>query len=159
MANPRYKIVNASNDLFNGISSKGDAMVQPATRRVVELDEELSEGRIALFASSGIFIKKTTEAAQNNEPLPGMDPDLAMARNRLMLVAGQERQDLIDSLWDEGGSKSASKSSAKSSGANAGGDASSSATTAAPSTTAAAQGATATATPAASAGTTSTAGR
>lgn len=159
MANPRYKIVNASNDLFNGISSKGDAMVQPATRRVVELDEELSEGRIALFASSGIFIKKTTEAAQNNEPLPGMDPDLAMARNRLMLVAGQERQDLIDSLWDEGGSKSASKSSTKSSGANAGGDASSSATTAAPSTTAAAQGATATAAPAASAGTTSTAGR
>ena len=147
MANPRYKIVNASNDVFSAVVTHGEGLVQPNTRRVLELQEELSEGHIASFASSNIFIKKTNEAAQNSLPLPGLDENIAVARNRLMLAVGQERDDLIASLWDEALPKA--KSAAKTSAA---------ATTASPGSTPAAQGATATAAPAASAGNTSTAG-
>lgn len=145
MAN-KYLIVNASNDVFFAAAPKGDGLVQPATRRVLELDEELSENRINAYASSNIFIKKTNAAADNEKPLPGMDTTIAQARNTLMLAAGQERQDIIDALM-KGDEPKSSKSGA-----------SSSSTTAAPSSTAGSQGATAGAAPAASAGNTSTAG-
>lgn len=131
MANPRYSIINASNDVFSRPSSKGDAMVQPSTRRVVELDEAISDRQIEVLASSGIFVKKTNEAAQNDQPLPAFDENIANARNRLMLAAGQEREDIISALWaDKAVAGTATAAAEK---------------TAAPSTTPVASGATATA--------------
>ena len=142
----KYLIVNASNDVFVGAVAKGDGLVQPSTRRVLELEDELSDAKIANWASSNVFIKKSGAAADNEKPLPGMDSAIALARNTLMLAAGQERQDIIDSLLK--GEEAQTKTS----------KASSSATTAAPSTTPAAQGATAGAAAAPTAGNTSTAG-
>lgn len=149
MANPRYKIVNASNDVFSAAVLKGSGLVQPNTRRVLELESEISDARISAYASSGIFIKKTNEAAQNEEPLPGLDEGIALARNQLMVAAGAERDDIVTTLWDEGNGKAKAKAAAQTT---------TGATTAAPSATPAAQGATATAAPAASAGNTSTVG-
>lgn len=146
MAN-KYLIVNASNDVFFAAVAKGEGMVQPSTRRVLDLQDELSERKIEAYASSNIFIKKTNAAADNENPLPGMDSAIASARNQLMLVAGQERADLIDALM-KGDDTAASKSS-KSGASSA---------TAAPSTTAGAQGGTAGGASTTSAGNTSTAG-
>lgn len=150
MAGPRYLIVNASNEVFYQPTAKGDALVQPSTRRVLELDEKLSDARIESYRSSNIFIKSTTEAAQNSEPLPPMDSEIASSRNQLMVASGQEREDIIETLWKGSSASKKAAAAAKSESA---------ATTAAPSSTPAAQGATATAAPAASAGNTTTAGK
>lgn len=143
----KYLIVNASNDVFFAAVAKGEGMVQPSTRRVLDLQDELSERKIESYASSNIFIKKTNAAAQNEDPLPGMDSTIAASRNQLMLVAGQERTDLIETLFK--GDETAAAKSSKSGTSSA---------TAAPSTTAGAQGGTAGGAAATSAGTTSTAG-
>ena len=121
MAN-KYEIVNASDAIFNRPAAKDDGMVQPNTRRVLDLNDEMSEGLIESYASSNIFIKKSTSAAQNGEPLPGMDEQIANARNRLMVAVGDERKELVDSLFSGAKIKSA-PSSAKaptSAGATAG---------------------------------------
>lgn len=108
----KYLIVNASNDVFFAAVEKGDGLVQPSTRRVLELTEELSDGKLNAYASSNIFIKKSGAAADNEKPLPGMDATIAGSRNQLMLVAGQERADLIETLMkgDEAATAKASKS-------------------------------------------------
>lgn len=113
MAN-KYEIVNASDAIFNRPAAKDDGMVQPNTRRTLDLSEEMSDALIESYASAGVFIKKSTAAAQNGEPLPGMEPEIAEARTRLMVAVGDERKAIIDSL--HGGKKlPASTSSAKAS--------------------------------------------
>lgn len=110
---PRYQIINASDGVFNRPTGKGgDGMVQPNTERVLELDEELSDSFIEREAAGGVFIKKTNAAAQNGQPLPGLNENIALARPRLMVAAGQERDDIIAELRGEKKSK-ASTSSAK----------------------------------------------
>lgn len=115
MAN-KYEIVNASDAIFNRPAAKDDGMVQPNTRRILDLSEEMSDALIESYASAGVFIKKSTAAAQNGEPLPGMEPEIAEARTRLMVAVGDERKAIIDSL--HGGKKlpaSSAKASAPSS--------------------------------------------
>lgn len=115
MAN-KYEIVNASDGIFNRPAAKDDGMVQPNTRRILDLSEEMSDALIESYASAGVFIKKTTAAAQNGEPFPGMEPEIAEARTRLMVAVGDERKAIIDSL--HGGKKlptSSAKASAPSS--------------------------------------------
>lgn len=108
---PRYQIINAGDGVFSRTTGKGgDGMVQPNTQRVLELDEELSDSFIESSASSGVFIKKTNAAAQNGEPLPGLDEKIATSRGRLMVAAGQERDDIIAELRGEGKAKAASTS-------------------------------------------------
>lgn len=124
---PRYQIINAGDGVFSRTTGKGgDGMVQPNTQRVLELDEELSDSFIESSASSGVFIKKTNAAAQNGEPLPGLDEKIATSRGRLMVAAGQERDDIIAELRGETKSKTAATKTAEAPAA---------ATTAAPSAT------------------------
>lgn len=98
---PKYEFINASDAVLSFPSEKGEAMVQPNTRRVLEIDEEFSDRRIENYASSGVFVKKSGAAAENGKPMSEFDPDIADARNRLMVAAGQERDDIVAELRGE----------------------------------------------------------
>lgn len=111
---PKYEIINAGEGVFSRPAAKGDGMVQPNTRRVLDLDEELSDSYIEGSASAGVFIKKSTAAAQNGEPLPGLDEQIALSRNRLMVASGQERDDIVAELRGEKKAKATATSPAAS---------------------------------------------
>lgn len=94
----KYRVINISPDVFTLAVGKGQGLVFPSTRRVIDTTEDLSERRIERLATTGVIVTKTTEAAQNDEPLPRAEQDLIEARLAFQTLFGEDRTKMIDTL-------------------------------------------------------------
>lgn len=90
----RYEITNLSNSVqtFEG------HVVQPRTRRVLNLDEQYQEHNIERWRSRGVFMQETQKDAENGRPLPKSDPELVEAYARLTTAEGADRDKVLADL-------------------------------------------------------------
>ena len=90
----RYEIANLSSAVqtFEGL------MVQPRTRRVLELKGDLSDKSIERYNSRQVLIQETSRNAENDQPLPASDPKLVAAYASLSTAEGADREKLLADL-------------------------------------------------------------